>query len=29
LIRGTSARWMLLAAAVWAIGVNSLLNTGW
>jgi methylthioxylose transferase len=29
LIRGTSARWMLLAAALWAIGVNSLLNTGW
>jgi hypothetical protein len=29
LIRGRWARWMLLAAAVWAIGVNHLLDTGW
>jgi methylthioxylose transferase len=29
LVRGRSARWMLLAAAVWAIGVNHLLDTGW
>ena len=29
LIRGRWGRWMLLAAAAWAIGVNHLLDTGW
>jgi methylthioxylose transferase len=29
LIRGRWGRWMLLAAAVWAMGVNHLLDTGW
>ena len=29
LLRGRSARWMLVAAAAWAIGVNHLLDTGW
>jgi hypothetical protein len=28
-LRGRSARWMLVAAAAWAIGVNHLLDTGW
>jgi hypothetical protein len=29
LLRGRGARWMLVAAAAWAIGVNHLLDTGW
>ncbi len=29
LLRGRSARWLLVAAAAWAIGVNHLLDTGW
>jgi hypothetical protein len=29
LLRGRSARWLLVAAAAWAIGVNHVLDTGW
>jgi hypothetical protein len=29
LLRGRSARWLLVAAAAWAMGVNHLLDTGW
>ena len=29
LLRGRSARWLLVAATAWAIGVNHLLDTGW
>ena len=29
LLRGRTGRWMLLAAAAWAIGVNHLVDTGW
>jgi hypothetical protein len=29
LLRGRSARWLLVVAAAWAIGVNHVLDTGW